>query len=213
MANITLIKIYETSSSGKKRVLFKCRDATAIAALPTTASVTMKNGEGSPIPMDGSEAWQLDTGDRYEYDLGNGWVKQPDTAVDVQAIRDDVATMQDDIADIKTKTALSQADIATMQDYTVLIKNGVDSIASEFVGVILTLTQGAGTVLTVTRTKQGATTLTTPDTLVTGDTLCKGDWIHPTVDTGSFTVTGATLVTAGYYRVDGGAAVSVTSAA
>jgi hypothetical protein len=166
MADITLAKVYERGADGKKRVLFYCDDSTAITALPTTAGVELANGDTSPIPMPGSEALQVDTGDRYVLDSSIAWVKQPDTAADTQAIR--------------------------------------DYIAAEAACV---LTIGAGT--TVSLYSSGGVPFSSAVSQVTGNPLYKFDVI---LCTGETTVTGATNVAAlgeHYYRVNGGAAVTV----
>jgi len=116
------------------------------------------------------------------------------------------------LENISDKIDTSQTDTATIKADTALIKTDVDALAAVLVPALFTRTQGAGTVLTTTLTKCGAITLTTPETLASGATLLQGFVFTAATDAGTVTVTGATSLGGGAYRVDGGAPVTVTSA-
>lgn len=87
----------------------------------------------------------------------------------------------------------------------------LQKIINETCANALTVTEDTATTTVVKLYSAGGVALSAEETLASGSPVYKFDVLHITITGGTFAVTGATLVSEGYYRVDGGTAVVVTA--
>lgn len=87
------------------------------------------------------------------------------------------------------------------------------SVAQELPGCLLTVVEDVGTTTTVKLYSAEGIPVSSEPTLSSGGPVYMWDVLHITCTGGTVTVTGAALMSAGYYRVGGGGDVIVTAKA